>query len=58
MDVYCDLASVWQVRFSRQEPGRIHAAMLRASVTSVAVIELEAFQPTMRRLKTSVMKEI
>jgi len=35
---------------------RVQAAMLRASVTRAAVIERAAFQPTMRREKTSVTK--
>jgi hypothetical protein len=30
--------------------------MLRASMTSWVVIDLDAFQPTIRRLNTSVMK--
>jgi len=34
-------------------PRRVHAAMFNASITSGAVIERAAFQPTMRREYTS-----
>jgi len=37
-------------------PRRVHAAMLRASITREAAMVRAAFQPTMRRENTSTTK--
>jgi hypothetical protein len=49
-------ASLWQIRPARSVLRRAQAAMFKAPSTWVVCIVLAAFQPTMRREKTSTTK--